>query len=340
MSGTRRISLAEAESLAQRTLMANEVAEANARIVARALVRAEADGQAGHGLSRLPSYALQARAGKVDGRAVPRLIEAGEAAIRIDAGHGFAYPAITCAVDALAERAPRAGIAAAAIFHSHHFGQAGAHVEALASRGLIGLMFGNSPKAMAFWGGRRPMLGTNPFAFACPLPDGPPLVIDLALSRVARGKINAARQQGKTIPEGWALDAEGRPTTDPAAALAGSMLPIGEAKGAAIALAIEILAAALTGSAFGFEASSLFDDKGAPPDLGHVLIALDPARLSGGSFPARMSLLLAAFAEEDGARLPGSRRLALRARAEADGLDVPLALLAEIEALNAGEPTA
>lgn len=336
MTAAIRFSLEDAEQYAARVLEANRTSAVNARLTARSLVRAEADGQAGHGLSRLPSYALQARTGKVDGHATPRLEQVRDAAIRVDGGHGFAYPAIHVANEALSGIVGKTGIAVAAIHRSHHFGQAGAHVEALAERGLIGLMFGNSPKAIAFWGGRRAMLGTNPFAFACPSPEGPPLVIDLALSKAARGKVNAARQQGRPIPEGWALDEFGEPTTDPEAALKGSMLPIGEAKGAAIAMAIEIMAAAFTGSAFGFEASSLFDDKGLPPDLGHSLIAIDPLALSGGAFLRRMSVLLAALETEEGARLPGSTRLAHRERAAREGLALPAGLKAEIDALTNG----
>src|SRR5690606_19350669 len=116
------------------------------------------------------------------------------------------------------------------------------HVERLAERGLAGFAFGNSPAAIAPWGGKTGVFGTNPIAFAAPRKDGPPLVVDLSLSRVARGKIMVASQTGEPIPEGWALDADGRPTTDPKAALAGTMVPIGEAKGAALALVVEILA--------------------------------------------------------------------------------------------------
>jgi (2R)-3-sulfolactate dehydrogenase (NADP+) len=195
-------------------------------------------------------------------------------------------------------------------------------------------VLGNSPKAMAFWGGRKPMLGTNPLAFAAPLPGAqPPLVIDLAMSVAARGKIVAAEKAGKTIPADWAVDADGNATTDPKAALGGALLPIGGAKGGALALMIEILAAAVTGSAFGWEASSFFDDKGGPPNMGHVLVAMDPARLSAGTFESRMATLLEALAAEPGARLPGTRRIANRARAATEGLAVAAPLHAEIRAL-------
>jgi (2R)-3-sulfolactate dehydrogenase (NADP+) len=225
------------------------------------------------------------------------------------------------------------GVAVAAIRRSHHFGQAGAHAEKLAREGLIALVFGNSPKAMPFWGGTAPALGTNPIAFACPLPGSDPLVIDLAMSVVARGKIMAAAQKGEPIAEGWAVDASGRPTTDAAAAMKGAMLPIGGPKGSALALMVEILAAALTGSAFGWEASSLFDDKGDAPNLGHAILALDPERLSGGSFMARMGALVAAMGAEDDVRLPGLTRLTNRRAAAEHGVSIPAKLYAEIKAL-------
>jgi (2R)-3-sulfolactate dehydrogenase (NADP+) len=329
-----RFSLAAAEELACEALVASRTSPENARSTARALVAAEADGQGGHGLSRVPSYALQARAGKVDGHATPHLERVAGAAVRVDGGFGFAYPAIDLAITALAPIAREHGIAVAAIHRSHHFGQAGAHAERLAELGLVAIVLGNSPKAMAFWGGRRPALGTNPLAFAAPLPgDSDPLVIDLAMSVAARGKIVAAEKAGQAIPPDWAVDAQGNPTTDPKAALGGALLPIGGAKGGALALMIEIMAAALTGSAYGWEASSFFDDKGSPPNMGHVLIALDPLRLSAGGYDARMTTLLEAIAAEPGARLPGTRRLANRRRAAAEGVAVPAALDAEIRAL-------
>jgi (2R)-3-sulfolactate dehydrogenase (NADP+) len=254
--------------------------------------------------------------------------------VRVDGGFGFAYPAIDFAITALAPLAREHGIALAAIHRSHHFGQAGAHAEQLAGRGLVAIVLGNSPKAMAFWGGRRPALGTNPLAFAAPLPGGAdPLVIDLAMSVAARGKIVAAEKAGQSIPPDWAVDAQGNPTTDPKAALGGALLPIGGPKGGALALMIEIMAAALTGSAYGWEASSFFDDKGGPPNMGHVLIAIDPLQLSAGGYDERMTTLLDAIAAEPGARLPGTRRLANRRRAAAEGVAVAAALHAEIRAL-------
>jgi (2R)-3-sulfolactate dehydrogenase (NADP+) len=266
---------------------------------------------------------------------VPVATRATRGVLRVDAGLGLAYPAIDLALGELVPLARAQGIAAAALHHSHHFGQVGAHAERLADAGLVALVFGNTPKAMAVYGGKRAMLGTNPLAFAAPVAGGAPLVVDLALSVAARGKIVAAQKAGKPIPEGWAVDRDGQPTTDPTAALGGTLSPIGGAKGGALALMVEILGAALTAGAFGWEASSFFDAEGAPPDMGHLFIAIDPGPTSGGAFASRMATLAAAMAEEPEVRLPGSRRLAARERARTEGLAVPPALLAEIRALAA-----
>jgi (2R)-3-sulfolactate dehydrogenase (NADP+) len=327
--------LAEAEGLAQRALEGAGTATPAAQSVAKALARAEADGLASHGLARVPAYAAQVASGKVAGQAVPELSVLGAAGARVDAHFGFAFPALDLAIDAATELARGSCASVVAITRSHHFGVAGHHVERLAERGLIGLIVGNSPGGIAPWGGRRALFGTNPIAFACPRKDAP-LVIDVSLSKVARGKVMVAAQQGAPIPDDWALDAEGRPTTDAKAALAGTMLPLGDAKGAALALMVEILAAALTGAQFAAEASSFFDDQGPPPGVGQCLIAIDPAPFSGGGFLDRLEVLLGAIEDEPGARLPGSRRLDLRAKAAAEGIAVPEPLLSKIKGLAGG----
>lgn len=328
-----RLSLADAERLVIDALRANRTSMRAAQSTARALIAAEADGQTAHGLSRVPAYALQARSGKVQGLAEPALTREAPGIVRIDAGLGFAYPAIDLAIDALQQITPSQGIAAAAIHRSHHFGQVGAHAERLAQTGLVALVFGNTPKAMAFWGGRKAMLGTNPLAFAAPWPGQAPLVVDLALSVAARGKIVAAQKAGRPIPEGWAVDEHGQTTTNPDAALRGTLAPIGGAKGGALALMVEILGAALTAGAFGWEASSFFDAEGKSPDMGHLFIAIDPNRTSGGGFSSRMGMLAAAIAEDPAVRLPGSRRLSARAKAQREGIELSAGLNAEIRAL-------
>jgi len=331
---TVTLGLADAASLAKAILVRHDTSEANAEYVARALVAAEADGQKGHGLSRLPSYATQAASGKVDGHAVPTVEQGAGASLRIDAGNGFAFPALAKAVDRLTSLTEQTGIAAAGVHHSHHFGQAGYHVEQLAASGLIGLVFGNSPKAIAPWGGKSGVFGTNPIAFAAPRRTESPLVIDLSLSKVARGKVMVAAKQDEPIPEGWALDANGHPTTDAEAAMQGTMLPMGDAKGAALVLMVEILAAALTGARFGFEASSFFTAEGDPPAVGQFLVAIDPRVFSGNAFSERLETLVGAILQQEGTRLPGARRLALRAASARDGVAIPVALYDELKALS------
>jgi (2R)-3-sulfolactate dehydrogenase (NADP+) len=322
------MTLAEAEALVIKTLTRCRTDPDNAQSVARALVGAEAEGQKGHGLSRLPTYAAQAKIGKVDGIAKPALTWPRPAAAIVDAKNGFAYPAIDLAVAALPQAARQNGIAAAAITRSHHCGVVGHPVEQLAQAGLMALMFANTPAAIAPWGGAKAVFGTNPIAFACPLPGKPPIVVDLSLSKVARGNILAAKQKGEKIKEGWALDAAGKPTTDPAAALAGTMLPLGDAKGTALALMVELLAAGLTGANFAAEASSFLDAKGPPPGTGQLLIAFD-ASAFGGTLD-HFAALAASIEAQPGARLPGARRLAARAKAAREGITVTDALLAEI----------
>lgn len=301
--------LAELRDLTRRILVAHNSSEVNAAQVGDALALAEADGQKGHGASRIPSYAAQAKSGKVDGYAEPVASQVAAAAFRVDARSGFAYPALNLAIECLSDLTPRTGIAAAAIARSHHSGVAGHHVEALARKGFVALGFGNGPVAIAPWGGSRGVFGTNPLAFAAPRRSGEPLVIDMSLSKVARGKINVAAQTGEAIPEGWAVDRQGNPTTDPRAALEGTMLPMGDAKGAQLVLMVEILAAAVSGSQFGFEASSFFTGEGDPPHVGQLLVAIDPGPLSANGFGGRLEDLLCAITAQPGTRLPGETPL-------------------------------
>ncbi|MDE2363760.1 MAG: Ldh family oxidoreductase [Hyphomicrobiales bacterium] len=326
------LSIQQAQSLVAGALERNATAPANAAAVARALVAAEADGLKGHGLSRVSSYAAQAKVGKVDGRAAPLASRPRPALLSVDAAHGFAYPALDLAIARLPEIARECGVGAAAIRRSHHCGVAGAPVERLAEGGLVALLLANTPSAMAPWGGDKAVFGTNPVAFACPLPDRAPIVVDLSLSKVARGNIVAAKQRGEAIPDDWAFDAKGAPTTDPEAALGGTMAPLGGAKGVALALMVELLAAGLVGANFASEASSFLDATGGPPGTGQLIVAFDPDAFAANG-PARFGGLAAMIEAQEGARLPGRRRLESRARAQAHGLTVAEGLIAEIEAL-------
>ena len=327
-----RIELSALEELAAQALVAGNTSEENARIVAAALVAADADGIASHGVSRVPFYADQAASGKVDGHAVPVLTEHTAAVIGVDAACGFAFPAIRTGLAKALECAGGLGLSAVSIGNSHHCGVLGHHVEWIAERGLIALGFANTPAGIAPWGGKRGSFGTNPIGFACPRRDAPPLVVDLSMSAVARGNVMLADKRGEAIPEGWALDAEGRATTDPRAALAGTMVPIGEAKGAALAMMVELLSAALAGANFAFEASSFFTSDGPSPRTAQTFLVMDPQAFGSPRFLDRVEALVKEVDSQPGTRLPGRRRHRNRTLARDQGVDIADDLLAELRA--------
>jgi (2R)-3-sulfolactate dehydrogenase (NADP+) len=334
---TTEISAADLEALMVAALLRANASDSVARSTARALAQAEIDGQKGHGLSRIPSYAAQAKSGKVNGHAVPRVSQTRPGSLMVDVANGFFYPAMDSARAPLVAAARTSGIAAAGFVRSHHAGVIGWHLDQLAtSDGLVALMFANTPHAMASAGGKRPVFGTNPIGFAAPRKGRDAVVVDMALSAVARGKILTAAQKGEAIPAGWATDEAGNPTTDAKAALKGTLLPLGGNKGAALALMVEVLAVALTGASLSAHASSFFDGDGPPPAVGQFLIAIDPAAFGGADVFAERFEALAAMIEADaGARLPGSRRLKLREAAKA-GIAVDAKLLADVRALANG----
>jgi (2R)-3-sulfolactate dehydrogenase (NADP+) len=268
------------------------------------------------------------------GAALPRIVNERPAACLVDAGNGLAFAACALAVREAIARARANGVAFAGVTNSHHFGAAAYHLMPAADAGLVALAFGNSPAAMPMHGGRRALFGTNPIAAAFPRRGEPPLVVDLSLSEVARGKLMVAAKKGEAIPLGWALDKDGKPTTDPKAGLTGMMLPAGGVKGAMLALVVELLCCALTGAAFGFEADSFFVDEGNRPRIGQAFLVIDPAALAGrDAYLERVETLVAAMLADDGVRLPGARRQRLDAAARTRGIDVADATLASLEAL-------
>lgn len=320
-------------SLAARALERAGANRAMAETTARALVDADAQGLASHGLSRIAQYTAHLRNGRADGAAVPRIVRERGGAVLVDAGCGLAFPACAFAVDEAIRRARRHGVAFAAVTNSHHFGVAAWHLMPVARAGMVGLAMGNSPSAMPAAGGRHPIFGTNPIAAVFPRRGASPLVIDLSLSEVARGKLMVAAREGKPIPAGWALDRDGNPTTDPRAGLEGSMLPMGGTKGAMLALVVELMVTSLTGASIGAEASSFFVDEGNRPRLGQAFLVVDPSALAGeDTYAARVEALVAEMTRDAGVRLPGARRDALAAAAARDGIEIPQALADSLSA--------
>lgn len=307
---------------------------AMAESTARALVLAEAQGLASHGLSRVAQYSGHLRCDRVNGAAQPQVVRRKGAALVVDAQEGLAFPACDLAIAEAIRTAGELGICIVGIVNSHHCGVVVDHLRAVTAAGMAGLGFSNSPSAMPAAGGRHPIFGTNPVAAAFPRRDADPLLIDLSLSEVARGKLMVAAKEGRSIPLGWALDANGEPTTDPKAGMEGSMLAIGAAsspKGAMLALVVELLVTALIGANFGFEASSFFVDEGNRPHLGQTFIVIDPGALAGREmFLDRLEVLVHEMLRDDGVRLPGARREQLRRAAERDGLNVSEALAQQL----------
>jgi (2R)-3-sulfolactate dehydrogenase (NADP+) len=311
-----------------------EKAGANSKMAeaaARHLVRAEEQGLPTHGMSRVPFYCGMLRRGRADGAAQPAMKAERGGACLIDNRDGLPYVAVEWAVQEAIQRARRNGIGFAGITNSAHVGVLGIHLLPVAAAGMVGFAFTNSPAAIPAWGGKKPLFGTDPIAGVFPRKKDQPLVIDLALTTVVRGKIMMAMRKGEKIPEGWAMDRHGKPTTDPKEAIEhGSLYPMGGAKGAMLALMFELICAALTGSAIGPEADSFFAEEGNKPRIGQSFIVVDPSALAGmDRFYERVETVVAAMLQDEGVRLPGARRFLSEKNAR-NGIEVPDDLLAQI----------
>jgi (2R)-3-sulfolactate dehydrogenase (NADP+) len=330
-----KLKLEELTDLCARALKRAGASKSTAAATAKALAAAESEGLPTHGATRVSLYAQHLREGRADGRMKPKVVKRKGATCIVDARGGLAYEATAVAVSEAIKRAQRYGIAFSGVVNSHHFGAAGYHLAPIAEAGLVGLAFTNSPPAINPWAGKRAFYGTNPIAAVFPRRDALPLVVDLSLTEVVRGKIMMYAKEGKPIPAGWALDRDGNPTTDPQAALTGSLAAIGGMKGTMLALMVEVLCTALIGSAFSFENDSYFEP-GGKPRIGHALIAIDPEALAGNAeYFARLEEMIARMLEEEGVRLPGARRHAASASALSEGIEVPQPLLDELQRLSA-----
>jgi (2R)-3-sulfolactate dehydrogenase (NADP+) len=322
------------EELARNALARAGASEVAAASLARAVAAAERDGIASHGLAYLPTYCEHLGCGKVLADALPRLEQTAPAALSVDAGAGFAHPAIDMGFAALVPLARREGVALLAIHNSYNCGVLGYHTERLACEGLLALGFTNAPASIAASGGRKPVLGTNPWSVAAPDgKGGAALVIDQSASVVAKSEVMKKAREGEPIPIGWALGPDGEPTTDPKVGLSGTMMPAGGYKGVGSALLVELMAACLSGATLGAKASPFSGTAGGPPRTGQLFIAIAPQISSRGEFVSRLETLLALIAAEAGTHLPGSRRRAARERSLREGVRVDAGLLEKVEAL-------
>jgi LDH2 family malate/lactate/ureidoglycolate dehydrogenase len=341
----------ELRRFGERALESCGVPSPTAALVTESLLQADVRGVATHGIVRLASYCHEVRAGIVDGGAQPTVIsDRGGAVAFVDGGHAFGAVTATFSLELAVGRALANGIGAVGARNCAHFGAAAHYALRGADRGCVAIVASNTPAVMAPYGGREAAIGNNPFAVAAPMPEGrPAFVLDMAQSVVARGRIKLAEMAGAAIPEGWAMDVEGRVTTDPTAALAGALLAFGGYKGSGLALVVEILTSVLAGSILGPEMlnTSMTGAVSRRPGAtvgspSQLFVALDPAAFAGrDAFADGIRRLANAIKEVgpapgfDEVLLPGE--LEHRAAAESKRLGVPLApstvqLLSELAA--------
>ncbi|MDC0062417.1 Ldh family oxidoreductase [Candidatus Puniceispirillum sp.] len=305
---TRDLSLNEIYSLAKNVMLANGCDTANAEALADIVCRAERDGSHSHGLFRVPGYVKALRSGKVDGEAKPTIRHLTPAVLQVD-GHGcFAPLAQAVGLPALAEATAKIGIAALSLVGVHHFAALWPETEYLADRGFVGIACTAYMPSVAPAGSNEALFGTNPLSFAWPRPGHNPVVYDMATASMAMGDVQIAARDGREVPLGTGLDANGQLTTDPAEIAKGVLLPFGGYKGSAIAMMVELLAAGMTGEQFSFEARDTDNKDGGPPRGGEMIIGMSPAIIAGDGWQEHVEGFVQKLSNIEGVRMPGARR--------------------------------
>ncbi|KAL7620392.1 hypothetical protein AAE478_009387 [Parahypoxylon ruwenzoriense] len=316
-------------------LAGNGVPGPSASTIARCLVAADLRGVESHGANRIPSYLARVRAGVLDGTATPEVTRITPVVAQVDGRNGFGFLAAAAGMRAACDAAREFGIGMASVRHSNHFGMSAWVVQQALDAGMMSLVFTNSSPALPVYGGRTKLLGVSPIA--CGAPGARPFILDMAPSVAARGKIYKAKRRGEKIPLDWALDAEGRPTDDPAAALEGVMLPMGGPKGSGLAIMMDVFSGVLSGSAFAGGVTGPYDPSKAS-DVGHFLVAIKPDLfMSLEEFRGRMEVLYQRVVGSDKAAgveriyFPGEIEQLTQEEREKTGIPF---VQAEIDALN------
>ncbi|MFK7995194.1 MAG: Ldh family oxidoreductase [Granulosicoccus sp.] len=335
MSKTTTLTLAEIHQLALDVLLSHGFSSDQAGSIADTVTAAERDGCLSHGLFRVAFYVDALKNPSANPNAEPVLSVKNSSVVHVDALQGFCPLALRTGLPALVEKARAHGTAALAIHNTYNIAALWPEVESLADQGLVAFAFTTANAYVAPAGGQSPVYGTNPMAFAFPRKDKPPLVFDQASSASARGEIQLHLREGKSLPDGWAIDRDGNPTNDPAAALEGAQLPFGGYKGAALALMVELLAGALIGDNFSVESSAQDSHGVGAPLGGELLLAMDPEHFGSGNYLARSEYLFEQVLAQPGTRLPSQRRYDVRLKSDKTGVEVSDILLAELAALRA-----
>lgn len=329
-----RMPFAELQGLLQAIFQRHGCSAAVASVLAHNCASAQRDGAHSHGVFRMPGYVSTLTSGWVNGCAIPLVADVAAGFVRVDAGGGFAQPALAAARAMLVEKARSAGIAVLAIHNSHHFAALWPDVEPFADEGLVALSVVNSMTCVVPHGARKPLFGTNPIAFAAPCAGHDPIVFDMATSAMAHGDVQIAARAGQQLPEGMGVDADGHPTTEPRAILeGGALLPFGGHKGSALSMMVELLAAALTGGHFSWEFDWASHPGAKTPWTGQLIIVIDPSKAEGDRFAQRSRELVEQMQAVGLSRMPGERRYREREIAQREGVAVTELELQELKAL-------
>ncbi len=328
------LTLDAALALCERACRALGASPDVARSLATSIVAAEADGQPSVGFAHFLDYLDGMTAGRIDGKAEPVITRPAPAIILSDAAGGIAHLGFDRAFEDFVTTAHSFGLAAFVQRNAFTCGALGFFAGRLAEKGLVAFAATNGPAIVAPEGATKPVYCTNPLAFAAPRAGAAPLLIDQSSSATAFVNVRAAADAGRPIPEGWAIDAEGRPTTNAAAAVTGALLAFGGARGANIALMVEVLAAGLSGAHWSLDAPP-FGVGSEGPGTGLFVLALDP-KLIDPDFEARMAAHTARLAEDYDVHIPGPAKVAARNRARQEGVDLPAALHKRIAAVADG----
>ncbi len=283
-----------ADAFARSLLQAHGVPAEDAAVIAGCLVSADLRGVDTHGLCRLPIYLDRLRKGLINAKPnlAPKRVT--PVAASLDGENGFGFVVGTRAMQEAIAMAREFGIGVVSARRSTHFGMAASYALLAVEAGLMAMVFSNASPAMPPWGGRNMLLGTNPFCMAAPAGDNRPVILDMSPAVAARGKIRKAERRGEKIPLGYALDAQGQPTTDPAAVLAGGVvLPIGEYKGSGLSMFMDIFGGVLSGANFGGDVGDQYKAFDRAQDVGHFFLAMKPNLfISEADYRARMDTLV------------------------------------------------
>ena len=335
MTESRILGLEEIGEIVKHTLLTNGANEETSQVLANVIMSAERDGHTSHGFKQLPSYVSSIREGWANGQAVP-IVESPTAAIlRVDGGNGYAQIALQRVCNQAMEMARLSGCVVIALRNVHHIGPLGPDIEPYAEQGFCALTFVNTLALMVPWQGEVAAFGTNPMAFACPRLNGPPIVWDQATSVMSKGKIAEIHSNDEKLDEAAGLDTDGVPSRDPETILKSQrLLPFAKHKGSAIALMVEVLAAAMTGGSLAVRERPSDEPEAVSKDCGQLMIIIDPDIVSGKEFAENLIPLLDVLNDNGTARIPGDGRLTHRGQTLASGVEVSTSLLADIEELT------